>query len=487
MNIRKWLTRITVSLVVLFAVPALGVSAKDGESKAPVEFVEDLSSNHVVSNSTIDYIGRLNDNSWASLPGKPHYYLKVVDSIRGSKFNDIGDFGDDSFLQYKLGRTEWSNDVLFTIAIEDHKYRLTAGIGLSNFLTSSKAQDYIVPREVKRLLRAEDYDQAILLISQNIESYVKTNSGDILTPSEVSSVRKKREEQAKKEEESAKSMETFSIMVGVVACLVIFALLVEEIFNFIHTRKQFKMLRNDYKIFKDIELTVDDIDDYSFKYKDTAIAFEQQIKDMVDEQRLADELLGSFPVATVKEASQGVFQDMEFHTYTRLREFSEHLSKQVDPKKRELWDNSPEYVNRFSRVVYGNKKSENVDDRISYTEEATAWTQLMDVIQDENEHKEKLTSQQRGQLIDLALKQEPTITQDNLDRYPRYLVDTRGDMGTNQIVSTALMMSAISAANAHAYNSTHNSSSSNNSSSLGGGGGFSGGGGSIGGGFSGGW
>ncbi|WP_191988112.1 TPM domain-containing protein [Lapidilactobacillus wuchangensis] len=142
----------------------------------------------VLSQRTADEIDQINQETFAQVKGHPQLAVITVDHLPDNQ--DIDDYGVAMFEKYQVGRRDWDNGLLLTVAIADHQYRLTVGYGLEAVIPDgSKSQ--IVTTKIKNELKNERYDAAIRQMSEKISRRVVTQEAAIRTPNAIKEKRQR--------------------------------------------------------------------------------------------------------------------------------------------------------------------------------------------------------------------------------------------------------------------------------------------------------
>ncbi|MGX6962140.1 TPM domain-containing protein [Vagococcus xieshaowenii] len=136
-------------------------------------FVEDYAG--VLSDKQKATIKEMNDVTFKNLEGAPQYAVVTLPNLEGQ--SSIEDYAVRKFEQLGVGQSDLDNGFLFVIAIEDRKYRLEVGYGVEDVITDSMKED-IVSDEATELLQDEQYGDAIMLISKNVEKVVVDRYGN---------------------------------------------------------------------------------------------------------------------------------------------------------------------------------------------------------------------------------------------------------------------------------------------------------------------
>lgn len=175
-------------------------------------FVEDNAG--ILTAQDKESIKQMNEERFANLPGKPQYAVVTLKNLDG--YDSIEDYATKKFEQMGIGDKELDNGFLFVIAVDDHKYRLETGYGVEDVITDSM-KEKVVTGQATELLQDDQYGQAVMLVSKNIESLVTEKYSDIDAAKEIV---------AKEKEREAKMMKTiFNIILGAIGLVLLLFLI----------------------------------------------------------------------------------------------------------------------------------------------------------------------------------------------------------------------------------------------------------------------
>lgn len=102
----------------------------------------------------------------------------VVKSLEG---RPIEDYSIDLATRLGIGPKSSSRGVLILLAVADHRYRIEVGYGLEAILPDGKVGG--IGREAVPYLRANNYDAALLLMTQRVADVIAADRGVTLTGS----------------------------------------------------------------------------------------------------------------------------------------------------------------------------------------------------------------------------------------------------------------------------------------------------------------
>ena len=100
----------------------------------------------------------------------------TINSLDGS---DIESYAADLFKQWGIGAKGTDRGVLILYAIQDHKARIEVGYGLEPILPDGKVGGF--QREAIPLMRSEQYNDALLLVTSRVADVIATDAGIQLT------------------------------------------------------------------------------------------------------------------------------------------------------------------------------------------------------------------------------------------------------------------------------------------------------------------
>ncbi len=166
----RFLQSIRVALVLL-ALPLL-LRAEPVSQLKPTDYVNDFA--HVLDATTIAQL----DNICQQLDQKAKAQIAVVtvNSLDGS---DIESYAVALYKQWGIGSKATDHGVLILLAVQDHKYRIEVGYGLEPILTDGKVGGF--GREAVPLLRQNDYNGAVSLMTSRVADVIAQDAGIELT------------------------------------------------------------------------------------------------------------------------------------------------------------------------------------------------------------------------------------------------------------------------------------------------------------------
>src|ERR1700676_2607931 len=102
--------------------------------------------------------------------------LVTINSLDGA---DIESYAVDLFKKWGIGAKSTNRGVLILYAIRDHRARIEVGYGLEPILPDGKVGGF--QREAIPLVRAQNYSQALLLVTSRVASVIAQDAGVQLT------------------------------------------------------------------------------------------------------------------------------------------------------------------------------------------------------------------------------------------------------------------------------------------------------------------
>ncbi|MGA8142893.1 MAG: TPM domain-containing protein [Candidatus Acidiferrales bacterium] len=176
--------RTAACLLVLLFLSALARGDKTDQLK-PQGYVNDFAG--VLSQSGKDQLTAL----CTEVDQKAHAQIAVV-TVKSLDGQPVEDFTIDLATKWGVGPKQADRGVLILLAVNDRKYWTTVGYGLEPILPDGKVGGF--GREAVPLLRNNDYDGALLLITRRIADVIAADRGVTLSGSSPAPVRAPREE-----------------------------------------------------------------------------------------------------------------------------------------------------------------------------------------------------------------------------------------------------------------------------------------------------
>lgn len=158
--------------VIAFLLAATLACAEPVSQLKPSDYVNDFA--HVLNRETIAQL----DNIFEQLDHKANAQIAVVtvSSLDGA---DIEGYAVDLYKQWGIGGKSSNRGVLILVSVGDHRYRTEVGYGLEPILPDGKVGGF--GREAVPLLKQNDYNGALLLMSSRVAEVIAQDSGIQLT------------------------------------------------------------------------------------------------------------------------------------------------------------------------------------------------------------------------------------------------------------------------------------------------------------------
>src|SRR5580658_2269530 len=137
------------------------------------------------TNYVNDFAGVLNPNTVAQLNSicqqideKEHAQIAVV-TIKSLDGSDIESYAVALFKQWGIGSKATDHGVLILLATQDRRYRVEVGYGLEPILPDGKVGGF--GREAVPLLKQNDYNGAVSLLTMRVADVIAQDAGVQLT------------------------------------------------------------------------------------------------------------------------------------------------------------------------------------------------------------------------------------------------------------------------------------------------------------------
>jgi uncharacterized protein len=167
----KWVAAIARIGTFLLA-SALVLAAEPVSQLHPTGYVNDFA--HVLDQGTITQL----DDVCRQIDDKAHAQIAVV-TINSLDGSPIEDYSVDLFQKWGVGNKATNRGVLILLAVHDHRYRVEVGYGLEPILTDGKVGSF--GREAVPLLRQNDYNGALSLMTSRVADVIAQDAGVQLT------------------------------------------------------------------------------------------------------------------------------------------------------------------------------------------------------------------------------------------------------------------------------------------------------------------
>lgn len=149
--------------LILFVAVCAGLRAEKPKDLKPQGYVNDFAG--VLSSTATEKLRAL----CSELDHKADAQIAIV-TVRSLDGESVADFTIQVATRWGVGPREKSRGVMILLATEDHKYRIEVGYGLEPILPDGKVGGF--GREAVLLLRQNDYDGAISLITRRVAAVI---------------------------------------------------------------------------------------------------------------------------------------------------------------------------------------------------------------------------------------------------------------------------------------------------------------------------
>lgn len=159
----KWSLGVFAAVLLVLAAQAEPVA-----QLKPTDYVNDFA--HVLDQSTIAQINEI----CRQIDEKAHAQIAVV-TIHSLDGSDVESYAVDLFQKWGIGSKSTNRGVLILYAIDDHRARVEVGYGLEPILPDGKVGGF--QREAIPLMRAGNYNQALLLVTSRVAGVIAQDAG----------------------------------------------------------------------------------------------------------------------------------------------------------------------------------------------------------------------------------------------------------------------------------------------------------------------
>jgi uncharacterized protein len=160
----KWWLGVVVSALMLVLV----AQAEPVAQLKATDYVNDFA--HVLDQNTIAQM----DDVCRQIDKKAHAQIAVV-TVQSLDGSDIESYAVDLFHQWGVGSKSTNRGVLILYAFNDHRARIEVGYGLEPILPDGKVGAF--QREAVPLMRAGDYNKALLLVTSRVAKVIADDAG----------------------------------------------------------------------------------------------------------------------------------------------------------------------------------------------------------------------------------------------------------------------------------------------------------------------
>jgi uncharacterized protein len=163
----KWWLGVVGTLTLVVAAQAEPVARLKATN-----YVNDFA--HILDQNTIAQM----DHICRQVDEKAHAQIAMV-TVRSLDGSDIESYAVDLFHQWGVGSKATNRGVLILYAIDDHRARIEVGYGLEPILPDGKVGAF--QREAVPLMRAGEYNQALLQVTSRVAKVIADDAGIQLT------------------------------------------------------------------------------------------------------------------------------------------------------------------------------------------------------------------------------------------------------------------------------------------------------------------
>jgi uncharacterized protein len=156
---------------------ALAAHAEPVKQLKATDYVNDFA--HVLDRNSIAQM----DNICQQIDEKAHAQIAVV-TVHTLDGSDVESYAVDLFKQWGVGGKSSNRGVLILYAIDDHRARVEVGYGLEPILPDGKVGAF--QREAIPLMRAQQYSQALLLVTSRVAHVIADDANVTLSGPEIS-------------------------------------------------------------------------------------------------------------------------------------------------------------------------------------------------------------------------------------------------------------------------------------------------------------
>jgi uncharacterized protein len=164
----------TIASVIVFLAFTLTLCAEPVSKLRPTGYVNDFAG--VLDQDTIAALTNISQQ----IDQNAHAQIAVV-TIKSLDGSDIDSYAVALFKQWGIGGKSTDHGVLILLATEDRKYRIEVGYGLEPILPDGKVGGF--GREAVPLLKQNDYNGAVSLMTSRVADVIAQDAGIQLTGS----------------------------------------------------------------------------------------------------------------------------------------------------------------------------------------------------------------------------------------------------------------------------------------------------------------
>jgi|SRR5579863_905695 len=162
----------TVASVIVFLALTLALRAEPVSQLRPTNYVNDFAG--VLDQNTVTTL----NNLCQQVDQNAHAQIAVV-TIKSLDGSDIESYAVALYKQWGIGSKATDHGVLILLAAQDRNYRIEVGYGLEPILPDGKVGGF--GREAVPLLRQNDYNGAVSLMTSRVADVIAQDAGVQLT------------------------------------------------------------------------------------------------------------------------------------------------------------------------------------------------------------------------------------------------------------------------------------------------------------------
>src|SRR5579863_8997572 len=162
----------TVASVIVFLALTLALRAEPVSQLRPTNYVNDFAG--VLDQNTVTTL----NNLCQQVDQNAHAQIAVV-TIKSLDGSDIESYAVALFKQWGIGSKATDHGVLILLATQDRRYRVEVGYGLEPILPDGKVGGF--GREAVPLLKQNDYNGAVALLTMRVADVIAQDAGVQLT------------------------------------------------------------------------------------------------------------------------------------------------------------------------------------------------------------------------------------------------------------------------------------------------------------------
>ncbi|HTS13503.1 MAG TPA: TPM domain-containing protein [Candidatus Limnocylindrales bacterium] len=199
---------VAVACLALFSIAA---RSQDPSQLKPQGYVDDFAG--ILSASGRDQLTAL----CSEVDQKAHAQIAVV-TVKSLGGRAIEDYSIDLATRWGVGPKQKDRGILILLAVDDHKDRIEVGYGLEGILPDGKVGSF--EREAVPLLRAGNYDSALMLMTRRVAETIAADSHVTLSEQPLPP-----EESNPPAKETGSSNHDFTVFAIIILLIILFRLI----------------------------------------------------------------------------------------------------------------------------------------------------------------------------------------------------------------------------------------------------------------------